>query len=179
MYCKNCGNKLNTDDKFCINCGVAKDNIKENERIINDGNLQNIKKEGNNKKNWLLSNLAVFIVSLVNILVLLVIFMVDIIKSTDSSGGSGFFLILIPFMPIIVLVSVLLPQLVGLILSGINLKIKKYKMLIFIFIASVISLLMVNELFYNNYNILFWFCFSLNIILSIIILLKLIFKIDK
>lgn len=29
MYCKNCGNKLNNDDKFCSNCGapIEKDNV--------------------------------------------------------------------------------------------------------------------------------------------------------
>lgn len=50
MYCINCGNKLNDNDKFCANCGIMKDVQK------------NYNKRGHKKMKWLLFGiLALFV----------------------------------------------------------------------------------------------------------------------
>ncbi|WP_250277410.1 TM2 domain-containing protein [[Clostridium] colinum] len=41
MFCRQCGTRVNDDDKFCVNCGLS---IKEDSDILdNDTNLSNTK----------------------------------------------------------------------------------------------------------------------------------------
>ena len=46
MYCKNCGNALNEDDKFCNNCGfkIEKDFQKNPPQLVNSNHLKTVKK---------------------------------------------------------------------------------------------------------------------------------------
>ena len=158
MFCKNCGNKSTENNLFCNHCGTKRE-------------PQKFKPS--------LGNLIIFWGFISNMLLVLAAIFIGVFKSLDSSGGSGFFLIIIPFMPIIIVLTQLLPQLIGVILSRINLKKNNYIMLVFIFIASIISLVLTLEYSFSYSGIsgiLFWIGLILNIILCIITLLKLIFK---
>ena len=46
MYCTNCGNKLNNNDKFCVNCGEKRtivENININNNNVNKNNNSGLK----------------------------------------------------------------------------------------------------------------------------------------
>lgn len=176
MFCRNCGNKLDSGVKFCSRCG-SQNEIQVVQQISNNNNVDSLKDENSN---FLLSNIIVFLLFIANMCLLFLGIIISLFKSLmDSSVASGFFLLIIP----VVAVMFVIPQFIGIILSGINLKIKNYIMLIFIFIVSVISLITTisshSSSFADNNGILFWICLISSIALCIIILLKLILKIKK
>jgi len=180
MFCRNCGNGLNESDLFCSSCGTKKDIQQVQTNILNTNNQQNIKLEDNNEKsNPILSNLVVFFMFIANMVLLFMGIVISFIKDLqETSAASGWFLIIIP----VIAIMFLLPHIVGLILSGINLKIKNYIMLIFTFIASlfcVFSTLLSHDFFLDSNMILFWICLILSVVLSVILLLKVILKIKK
>ena len=179
MFCRNCGNKLDSGVKFCSRCGT-KNEIQIVQQMSNNkkNNVDSLK--DNNNPNFLLSNIIVFLLFIANMCLLFLGIIISLFKSLmESSVASGWFLIIIP----VVAVMFVIPQFIGIILSGINLKIKNYIMLIFIFIVSVISLITTisshSSSFADNNGILFWICLISSVALCIIILLKLIFKIKK
>lgn len=127
-----------------------------------------------------LSNKFVFYMFAVNMLLLFFGINFEMFKSLQGlSYGSGFFLIIIPFIAAFYSI----PQVTGLILSMVNLKKNNYVLLIFIFIASILSIFSTisssNPSSMNNSGILFWVCLISSIILSVILLLKLILKIKE
>lgn len=75
MYCKNCGNKINDNDKFCTNCGTAQEMQKKYT------NLDNPKYK---KKKWLL---IIFIISIITFLMYGVIILVDLTGTIFSHMG--------------------------------------------------------------------------------------------
>lgn len=176
MFCRNCGNKLDSGVKFCSRCG-SQNEIQVVQQISNNNNVDSLKDKNSN---FLLSNIIVFLLFIANMCLLFLGIIISLFKSLmDSSVASGFFLLIIP----VVAVMFVIPQFIGIILSGINLKIKNYIMLIFIFIVSVISLITTisshSSSFADNNGILFWICLISSIALCIIVLLKLILKIKK
>lgn len=181
MFCKNCGNKLNDNDNFCSVCGTKVENgnniVGENSfnQNIQNSTISNIK-----SNNFLLSNKAVLWLFSVNTLLLFF----GIINGwynllMDSDVASGFFI----FVSFIIAFIFIIPHSIGYILSTINLKIKNYVMLIFIFIVSVLSLFTTiasySPSMANNNGILFWICLILSVALCIIVLFKLILKIKE
>jgi len=176
MFCRNCGNKLDSGVKFCSRCG-SQNEIQVVQQISNNNNVDSLKDKNSN---FLLSNIIVFLLFIANMCLLFLGIIISLFKSLmDSSVASGFFLLIIP----VVAVMFVIPQFIGIILSGINLKIKNYIMLIFIFIVSVISLITTisshSSSFADNNGILFWICLISSIALCILVLLKLILKIKK
>ena len=102
---------------------------------------------------------------------------VAFIKSlSESSVASGFFLLIIPFIAAMCTI----PQCIGTILSGINLKIKKYGIIVAMFIFSLISIFITiktyDKSFVGNNGIMFWISLILSVVLSIVLLMKLILK---
>lgn len=179
MFCRNCGNKLDSGVKFCSRCGT-KNEIQIVQQMLNN-KKDNVDSLKDNNPSFLLSNIIVLLLFIASMCLLFLGTVISLFKllmdSSDSSGASGWFLIMLPVGAVMFVI----PQYIGVILSVINLKIKNYKMLIFIFIASVFSILstIFSYVFSDNNKILFWLCLIASIGLSIIVLLKLIFKIKK
>ena len=156
MYCKNCGNQLNESMLYCPNCG----NKKESK------NAQSNTSQENTKRNIFLSNQVVFVMFIINMILLCI----EITKSLIGVN-SGFMLFFIP----IICLTISIPLIIGLILSGINLKMKNYKILIGIFISSLFSIILILSLHSKLFSLLN----IVTISLSIIVFLKLILKIYK
>lgn len=177
MFCKKCGKALNNWDLVCPNC---REKVESTNNIVVENNLNDNKNNAINsidniKK--ILNNKAVYILFEINMILLVIGVVISLFKPYfSSSGGSGWFIIIFP-----VAASMLAcPQAIGVILSRINIKRKSYKMLFFIFLFSIISLVTtIYSLEVGNNGILFWICIVLNIFLCVIILLKLILKIKE
>ena len=73
MYCKNCGNKLNENEKFCSNCGVS---IEKEDHIIESNS--------NNKKN---NNSKIIIGIIVVVLIIGYIIFLSPLKYNFASGN--------------------------------------------------------------------------------------------
>lgn len=172
MYCKNCGNKLNDNAVFCSKCGV------KNEADVIQQSISNNKNSvANFKINFLLSNTTVLKMFNLNMLLLSLAVFSAILRSVedsqlDSQASSGWTLI---FSPVIISICVF-PHLIGAYLSTINLKRKSYTLLIFIFIISIICLIIVFTGPLDVHNHIWWICLISSIILCMLILLKLILK---
>lgn len=174
MFCKSCGNKLNQNDSFCSSCGNKIEKINNNQSI--DTQI-NIKEE---KTNFFLSNLFVFQMYMLTMVLLFIEIIVAYFKSlANSSAASGFFLLIIPFIAAMYVI----PHCIGTILGAINLKVKKYGMIIAMFIFSIISILMTIGTYdksnVGNNGFMFWVSLILSIVLNIVLLLKLILKNKK
>ena len=112
MYCKNCGEKISSSDKFCTNCGCSvKDNIekdidkKENDNKKIESNIINVKKDDSNVS-LVLGIIAIFSVWMPFICIPLAI--LSIIHSKKNSGGKilGIVSLIISVIYIIVIIAV-------------------------------------------------------------------------
>lgn len=176
MFCSQCGKQTNENKSICGECESKTTNFNVYDNQFS--NKQNSVTFSN--ENFFLGNKMVFYMFAVNMLLLFFGIVFELFKSLqESSANSGFFLIIIPFIAGFYSI----PQVIGLVLSAINLKIKNYVMLIFIFIASLLSIWTTvessNPSGADNNGMLFWICLISSITLSIILLLKIIFKIKK
>lgn len=66
MYCKNCGNKIDLNDKFCISCGTE---IEKNDVVISN-NLEKVDKSGNDVSSLVLGifSLVLFFVPVIGLI---------------------------------------------------------------------------------------------------------------
>lgn len=168
MFCRNCGNQLKESDLFCNQCGMKQEVQSEQSKDVN-----NVAPSYDDKKsNFWLSNLFVFIMFLINAILTAVNVVVAGIKSLiDANIGNGLLLIVLP----VIVVFYIIPHIIGIILSLINIKQKNKLLLIFTFIASLFSVISVIAAY--NVGITFVICLISNIALSIITLIKLSSKI--
>lgn len=127
--------------------------------------------------NKYLNNLSIYWMYAVNLLLLFISIVVAFFKSIQNSdAASGFFLLIIPMVAAFFII----PQCIGTVLSAINIKIKKYVMLVFIFITSLLSLgsIIISYSVCDNTGIMFWITLIECIILIIMLLLKLALRIE-
>lgn len=177
MFCSVCGTKVENGNNIVVENSFNQNIQNSTISNIKSNNVDSLK---DNISNFLLSNKAVLWQFSVNTLLLFL----GIINGwynliMDSGVASGFFI----FAAFIIAYIFVIPHCFGYILSTINLKIKNYVMLIFIFIVSVFSLFTTiasySPSLTNNNGILFWICLILSVALCIIVLFKLILKIKE
>lgn len=180
MKCNKCYFENSDSNKFCENCGnnLMMNNIKENKNNLeNDINTQ---LDGYKKISKYLSNKIVLFLFLIifglTFIYSLISAYVDA-SQCEPGGCSGFFIIFIPIIACIYSI----PLFVGLILSLINLAIKKHIMLILEIISCVFSLkILLYAGFvesYDRFMIFKYIIVILTVILIIICLLKFILSI--
>ena len=88
MFCKNCGNKLNDNDKFCIKCG---NEVQTN--IISNNNLPQI------KYNKILNNKFVCLMVVMNLIFNSMIYiMTAIMENVNQGSYSGLWIIFLPII---------------------------------------------------------------------------------
>lgn len=135
MFCKNCGNKLNDNDKFCVKCGIKVEN--EKNTIINN----NVKAE------HFKAIEVLFIISLILFLIIMIInifFMRLYINEPNGMAGLFlFFSMLLTGLPFFVLIILSIINLVSIIKhkkNGINIptKIKILGIINILFIPTII-----------------------------------------
>lgn len=157
MYCKNCGNKLNDNDRFCIKCG---NEVQTN--IISNNNLTQI------KYNKLLSNKFVCLMVVINLIFNSMIYvMTAIMENVNQASYSGLWII---FLPIILIFFNLLLW-VNLILSIINIKKPQFVFLILIPIFAVLTLFLSIQWSYYN-GLFYWLYIIQTILLGVLMLVK-------
>lgn len=161
MNCKNCGNIIENNSIYCGGCGK--------------------KIEYKNNK-FFLKNYFMLILFILNIILIFIGQCISYTKELFSqSYGNGLMLIFIPVIAFVMSLVYVIPQIIGTILSTINIFIKKYVLLIFVFFSSLASLI-TTILTYNikfNSGLIFWLTLIEVVILNIIILYKLINKINE
>ena len=81
-----------------------------------------------------------YLLFILNILILLIAGCSALMKTVPENGGSGFFIILAPIITGITIFPFIIPQIIGTILSIININKKSRLMTIFIFIILLISI---------------------------------------
>ena len=161
MFCNKCGNKLNENAVYCNKCGAEVNN-----------QYVGLKKD---KKNTIWSNWIVLILFLVNIILLFVAIFSKMMQQIFSMPvGNGLMLIIVPCIAAMYCI----PQLAGIILSGINIVIRKRILVILSFIVSLLSIIttIIAHVTIPITGIIFIINLILSIILSIILLLKIITK---
>ena len=99
MYCKNCGNKLNENEKFCPNCGHSVNNIEN--KIVESKNIEPKKKYSKNIINLILSTVCIWYAILVAFIIYVMPYTVEFLSYAflviltfgliiTSEGFSGF-----------------------------------------------------------------------------------------
>ena len=173
MKCNSCNNIINYGYTVCPYCGEYVQYSNQNNNINN-----NIKK--NNKMlydNVFYSNLAVLLLNSFIFISIILLVTIDTFNEMASMNfGSGFFILLFP----LVIIIYTLPYIIGVVLSIIQLFVKKQFMNLLILIFSIIGNIMMIKLFELNFdniiNLFFVIIFVCSIALSLILIVKLIFK---
>ena len=136
------------------------------------------------KECFIVKNVTILLLFILSVVLLFVAQCSTLISSaigTSETGGSGFFIILVPIIAIMSIFLYIIPQFIGIILSIANMKKKNSLLSIFIFIIALISLLM-TIFASSSLNIsggMFALCVIGNVALSIITLIKSIIEIKK
>ncbi len=169
MYCENCGNKLNENEKFCSNCGKSVKIIEKNDSITND---KDSKEKLNKNDNMSLYKISPMIISIVSMSVAFIM----VFYSLISSSGDDYMLailvspIVAPFM--------IIPQL-GLIIFNIIRIFKNIKTIIpdiILFLGGIgINIVILRD--FTNYKINF--LIILNIIVLIVYIIDIILNRKK
>lgn len=173
MKCNSCNNTINYGYTVCPYCGEYVQYSNKNNSINN-----NIKKK--NKMlydNEFYSNLVVLLLNLFIFIFIILLQTIEFFNVMASmSFGSGFFILLFP----LVIIIYSLPYLIGVVLSIIQLFVKKQFMNLLILIFSIIGNIMMIKSFELNFdniiNLFFVITFVFSIALSLILIVKLIFK---
>lgn len=173
MKCNSCNNTINYGYTVCPYCGEYVQYSNKNNSINN-----NIKKK--NKMlydNKFYSNLVVLLLNLFIFIFIILLQTIEFFNVMASmSFGSGFFILLFP----LVIIIYSLPYLIGVVLSIIQLFVKKQFMNLLILIFSIIGNIMMIKSFELNFdniiNLFFVITFVFSIALTLILIVKLIFK---
>lgn len=72
MYCKNCGNKLDSNSKFCPSCGTKLENKINSSEISNIHNAKSINNNNNIEKNKKIINIICQILLIFNFIFIVV-----------------------------------------------------------------------------------------------------------
>ena len=167
MFCRNCGNQLGNNDLFCNKCGAKQVSINSE---------SNIRNSNNKKQSFSVINLIILLMFLVYVATLCMSIMfsgVESMRRAPSGSTNGLMLIGIFIIACICII----PQIVGSILSIVNMFLKKQIISVFIFVVSVISLISI--IIYYSWGILtggVGLNLLLNIGISIMALIKMVTK---
>ena len=103
MYCKNCGEKISSSDKFCTNCGCS---VKENIDIDSNSTVDNNVKKDDSNVSLVFGIIAIFTVWMPIICIPLAI--LSIMLSKKNSGGKvlGIVSLIISIIYIVVIIAV-------------------------------------------------------------------------
>jgi len=138
----------------------------------------------NKKEKFIFKNgtiLCLFILSIILLFVGQCSTLISSAVNTSESGGSGFFIVLIPIIAIMSIFLYIIPQIVGIITSIINIKKKNSILSVILFVIALISLLMTifASSSLNISGVMFALCVIGNVVLSVIALIKSIIEVKK